>query len=291
MNIPNTKPNTNSLGSLGESTNDYNNNIKDWKIFKYSTNGVFMLSNSDASSQVQALVWQEQVTDLFLGQTDNYVSVPNTNAVRIFVERAADQCSIREQTETSGSHRLFQLKREIMKRKAELFAGRRKAPFTIVELIVAMSIFAILMLILMQIFSATQDVWRRTAQKSDAAEMARTALDLLTTDLQSAIYINDFDGPSFYYDQTADMIGRTLWFATTKSSLTESNQLSKNVEVEYVLTKMEDSPKDGVDLYQLEYYITSDDFKDYNSKNSEWDFETIKRIPMRTIPPGSRRES
>lgn len=86
MNIPNTKPNTDSLGSLGESTNDYNNNIKDWKIFKYSTNGVFMLSNSDASSQVQALVWQEQVTDLFLGQTDNYVSVPNTNAVRIFVE-------------------------------------------------------------------------------------------------------------------------------------------------------------------------------------------------------------
>lgn len=166
-----------------------------------------------------------------------------------------------------------------MKRKAELFAGRRKAPFTIVELIVAMSIFAILMLILMQIFSATQDVWRRTAQKSDAAEMARTALDLLTTDLQSAIYINDFDGPSFYYDQTADMNGRTLWFATTKSSLTESNQLSKNVEVEYVLTKMEDSPKDGVDLYQLEYYITSDDFKDYNSKNSEWDFETNKTNP------------
>ena len=86
MNIPDTKPATGSLETLGESTTDYNNNIKDWNIFKYSTNGVYMLSNSDASFQVQALVWQEQVTDMFLGVTDNYVSVPKANAVRIFVE-------------------------------------------------------------------------------------------------------------------------------------------------------------------------------------------------------------
>ena len=45
-----------------------------------------MLSNSDSSLQVQALVWQEQVSDLFLGEIDNYVSIPNANAVRIFVE-------------------------------------------------------------------------------------------------------------------------------------------------------------------------------------------------------------
>ena len=166
-----------------------------------------------------------------------------------------------------------------MKPKAQLSPRKRRASFTIVELIVAMAIFAILMLILMQIFSATQDVWRKTAQKSDASEMARTALDILTTDLQSAIYINDFDGPSFYYKQSAPLNGKKIWFPTTKSSLTEENQLSKNVEVEYVLVKMDDSPKDGVDLYQLEYYVISDDYKDYGTKNSEWDFDTNKTNP------------
>ncbi len=175
-----------------------------------------------------------------------------------------------------------------MKRKAQLFPRRTRAFFTIVELIVAMSIFAILMLILMQIFSATQDVWRKTAQKSEASEMARTALDILTTDLQSAIYINDFDGPSFYYKQTATLGTKKLWFPTTKSSLTEENQLSKNVEVEYVLTEMDDSPKDGVNLYQLTYYIISDDFKDYNTKNSEWDFDTNKTNPY--VNNSSRKE-
>ncbi len=86
MNIPNSKPSTATIENLGESTTDYNNNIKDWNIFKYSSNGVYMLSNSDSSLQVQALVWQEQVSDLFLGEIDNYVSIPNANAVRIFVE-------------------------------------------------------------------------------------------------------------------------------------------------------------------------------------------------------------
>ena len=86
MNIPDTKPTTSSLETLGESATNYNEVIKDWNIFTYSTNGVYMLSNSDASFQVQALVWQEQVTDMFLGVTDNYVSVPKANAVRIFVE-------------------------------------------------------------------------------------------------------------------------------------------------------------------------------------------------------------
>ena len=175
-----------------------------------------------------------------------------------------------------------------MKQNKQSFPRRRRAFFTIVELIVAMSIFAILMLILMQIFSATQDVWRRTSQKSDASEMARTALDLLTTDLQSAIYINDFDGPSFYYKQSSALDGRKLWFATTKSSLTENNQLSKNVEVEYVLTKMDDSPKDGVDLYQLEYYVISDNYRDYGTKNSEWDFDTNKTNPY--VNNSSRKE-
>lgn len=175
-----------------------------------------------------------------------------------------------------------------MKQNKQSFPRRRRAFFTIVELIVAMSIFAILMLILMQIFSATQDVWRRTSQKSDASEMARTALDLLTTDLQSAIYINDFDGPSFYYDQSSALDGRKLWFATTKSSL-ENNQRSKNVEVEYVLTKMTPK-KDDVDLYQLEYYVVLDTKDDgTGAKNPNWDFDTNKTNPYEN-DSSSRKE-
>ena len=68
--------------------------------------------------------------------------------------------------------------------------------FTIVELIVAMAIFAILMLILMQIFSATQDVWRKTSEKSDSYESARSVLNIIAGDLQSAIYAEN--GVPFY---------------------------------------------------------------------------------------------
>ena len=51
---------------------------------------------------------------------------------------------------------------------------------------------------------------------------------------------------------------------------------------------MDDSPKDGVDLYQLEYYVISDNYRDYGTKNSEWDFDTNKSNPY--VNNSSRKE-
>ena len=42
----------------------------------------------------------------------------------------------------------------------------RKNCFTLVELMVSMSIFAVLMLILMRIFGSVQDVWRKNGTKT-----------------------------------------------------------------------------------------------------------------------------
>lgn len=58
-----------------------------------------------------------------------------------------------------------------MHKQQRRMTGRR---FTLIEIAVAMSIFALLMLILMQIFSATQNVWRTSSGKTDTYESTRS---------------------------------------------------------------------------------------------------------------------
>ena len=94
----------------------------------------------------------------------------------------------------------------------------KKRVFTLVELMLAMSIFAVLMLILMQIFGSTQDVWRKTSSKSESSESARIALNIIAEDLANAVYVDDPRGKSFHYYQ-----GR-LWFVTKKPYAIDANQ-------------------------------------------------------------------
>lgn len=117
------------------------------------------------------------------------------------------------------------------------YAKTKISRFTLLEMAVAMSIFAILMLILMQIFSATQAVWRSSSAKADTAASVRAALDLLEGGISSALPLdsNDAGKSCFFYDKNNQNSSNFfLWFPTTLS-FQMSGAITKNVEEAYIL--------------------------------------------------------
>lgn len=115
-----------------------------------------------------------------------------------------------------------------MHKQQHRMTGRR---FTLIEIAVAMSIFALLMLILMQIFSATQNVWRTSSGKTDTYESTRVVLDLLGNGLESAIRTNSSTGEKFYYSKT----NSELWFPTMTATRLGSNTISGEAEYYFKL--------------------------------------------------------
>ena len=118
-----------------------------------------------------------------------------------------------------------------MHKQQHRMTGRR---FTLIEIAVAMSIFALLMLILMQIFSATQNVWRTSSGKAETYESARVVLDLLGNGLESAIRTNSSTGEKFYYNKTTDKT--ELWFPTMTATRLGSDTISGEAEYYFILT-------------------------------------------------------
>ena len=118
-----------------------------------------------------------------------------------------------------------------MHKQQRRMTGRR---FTLIEIAVAMSIFALLMLILMQIFSATQNVWRTSSGKAETYESARVVLDLLGNGLESAIRTNSSTGEKFYYNKTTDKT--ELWFPTMTATRLGSDTISGEAEYYFILT-------------------------------------------------------
>ena len=52
----------------------------------------------------------------------------------------------------------------------------KKSFFTLLEVLVSMGVFSLLMLALMQFFSAAQGVWERTGSKAEIFESAKTTM-------------------------------------------------------------------------------------------------------------------
>ena len=99
--------------------------------------------------------------------------------------------------------------------------NHKKHHFTLLELAVAMSVFSILMLILMQIFGSTQTVWRSSSAKADVYESARTTLNLLSRSLENALYSTE--GKHFYLDNDTNGNAVKLRFPATTTFTTSSN--------------------------------------------------------------------
>ena len=66
--------------------------------------------------------------------------------------------------------------------------NRKKQKFTLVELIVAMAVFSILLLLMLQFFSGAQTIWRGMEKRNEIYANARIAMDLMTTHLQNTFY-------------------------------------------------------------------------------------------------------
>lgn len=64
-------------------------------------------------------------------------------------------------------------------------------PFTLIEILAAMSIFLILSLIMMRFFNSTQKIFRISSQRNSLYSDARIALDIISNDLQCSMYNNE----------------------------------------------------------------------------------------------------
>ena len=64
----------------------------------------------------------------------------------------------------------------------------RKFRFTIMELIVSMSVLAVMMVIMMEFFASAQKAWVASSEQADIYDNARVALDLITSDINALYY-------------------------------------------------------------------------------------------------------
>ena len=117
-----------------------------------------------------------------------------------------------------------------------------------------MSIFAILMLLLMNIFSATQNVWRSSSAKASSAESARIALDIIARTLESAVYLPE---DSFHYSNSANP---RIEYSSTQTYAKNTNI----VQARYAFRLY--SP-DSNDIYNLEFSRTVDNASSANFSN------------------------
>ena len=93
----------------------------------------------------------------------------------------------------------------------------KKSFFTLLEVLVSMGVFSLLMLALMQFFSAAQGVWERTGNKAELFESAKTAMDIIANDLACAYYEMDHDS-SYQFFQITSTDADEIVFAAQKES-------------------------------------------------------------------------
>lgn len=162
-----------------------------------------------------------------------------------------------------------------MHKQQRRMTGRR---FTLIEIAVAMSIFALLMLILMQIFSATQNVWRTSSGKAETYESARVVLDLLGNGLESAIRTNSSTGEKFYYNKTTDKT--ELWFPTMTATRLGSDTISGEAEYYFILTDINNNLGTLKFGYAKDTSVDTSTKLDFRTKNNAHSSLTEEGIPM-----------
>ena len=91
----------------------------------------------------------------------------------------------------------------------------KKSFFTLLEVLVSMGVFSLLMLALMQFFSAAQGVWERTGNKAELFESAKTVMDIIANDLACAYYEMDHDSTYQFFNISSSDTTQIV-FATQK---------------------------------------------------------------------------
>ena len=89
----------------------------------------------------------------------------------------------------------------------------KKSFFTLLEVLVSMGVFSLLMLALMQFFSAAQGVWERTGNKAELFESAKTTMDIIANDLACAYYEADHDSNYQFFSIDKDKTDEVVFAA------------------------------------------------------------------------------
>lgn len=105
--------------------------------------------------------------------------------------------------------------------------------FTLIELIAAMGVFAILMVVVMSIFTAANRAWSNCRGRSEVYENARIAMDLISRDIQCTYY--EYGKIPFYHytGGAGTNDNETLFFVSATSIGPSTTYTSKICEIAY----------------------------------------------------------
>ena len=104
--------------------------------------------------------------------------------------------------------------------------------FTLIELLMAMAVFTIISLIMMRFFSSAQQIYSKVSQRNSTFSDARIALDMMTRELQCALYNNSGNPTGIYpfWLQTRQFLSADhttkYYTASSKWNTLEWNQLN-----------------------------------------------------------------
>lgn len=155
-----------------------------------------------------------------------------------------------------------------------------KKHFTLIELISAMGVFAIIMLIMLSLFSSAQKAWSNCINRGQIYENARIAMDLISRDLQCAYYEKDkipfwHKGYTSYSGGSPDAAiynQEMLAFTSITSVLPNDYCKSKICEVKYQLYNYDGINGDAKCEGWLLRSATGDGPYTGTTPNSKWNY-------------------
>ena len=119
---------------------------------------------------------------------------------------------------------------------------KKNKPFTLLELILAMGILAVMMVLMLSFFSAAQKAWMASSANAEIYENARIAMDLMSRDLQAALY-NDENSTKGIYPLWHESDSRISFIsATSVGDAADGSNLIR--EVKYARSEGTITPDD-----------------------------------------------
>lgn len=97
----------------------------------------------------------------------------------------------------------------------------KKSFFTLLEVLVSMGVFTLLMLALMQFFSAAQGVWEKTGNRAELFDSAKTAMEMLANDLACAYYEPDHDASYQFFSISSTDTSQVVFAAQKEDGNTQ----------------------------------------------------------------------
>jgi len=103
-----------------------------------------------------------------------------------------------------------------------------KKPFTLVELLIAMSVLSVFLLGLMQFYTTTEDVMSAGASRTEMFERARIAMDMMANDL-TCVYYSQTDKNMIPFEST----GSSFKVATVRPEKLQTSAKTSIIGAQY----------------------------------------------------------